>query len=180
MSINNVQSTITISNQLQLNAAQLDMRLAPNEGIIGTIGGMALWSSYQQLQTNISVNASQFKNLANTPVLMISAPGASSIISIDDVMIYTTYLGVDYTSGSNVVLQYGNAPYSAINIASSSLAALLFTGISEDSVLRVSGNMTNYLPAPYNQPIYLTVTGVDYLDGNSIFSLTIRYKVYTP
>lgn len=180
MSINNVISNISLSNQLQLTSGALDTRLAANGGLLGSTDGLLMSQDYQQYLGGLSVPAAQFKDLLANPAPIIDPPGAGKMISIVRGQIFCQWNGIGYTNGSSVALQYGNGAYAANLLCGGPMASLLFTSISEDSIISFNGTLSNGVSPPLNTGVFLVVNGVNFSNGDANFRFHIWYKVYTP
>ena len=180
MSINNVISNISLSNQLQLSSGQLDTRLASDAGLDASASGLIVSPSYQQLKHSLHVTSSQFKNLVGTRVQVIAAPAAGQIITVDNMENFCDYGTAQYTVGGNLILQYGDVSYDANLAATAPIANTVFNAVAADAMVRVAGTMTNLLAPPYATGVYMAVQVNDFQTGDGDFYVTVWYKVYAP
>ena len=57
----------------------------------------------------VTLTAAQVQALVTTPITVVEAPGAGMIVSILSATCYIDYNSVAYTTGADIILEYGTA-----------------------------------------------------------------------
>lgn len=180
MSILNIDSTITLSNQLQLTNGQLDARLSANQGLLGSASGLIVDPSYQAAIISAHITSAQFKSLVGTRQIIIPAPDTGKMITIDRMEIRIAYGTTQYTDGGNLALQYGDTAYNGNNLCALPIANTVINAATSSGMIRDAGTITNLLAPPTATGVYLVVNTTDFSSGDSDFYITVWYKIYTP
>ena len=177
MAINNVISNISLSNQLQLTNGSLDTRVASNAGLDATGSGLQINANYLQSKV-VHVTSAQFKDLAANPVIMTSGAGLDYVVAVTGLEIECNFNTTPYSNGSNLSLMYGRLAYSADDLATQEVDPAVITNINADTIVNVLAPTTPLVFAPFNQPIYIRVSGADFTAGDSDFYFRIWYVTY--
>lgn len=128
----------------------------------------------------VSLTPTQIKALYDTPIQLVAAPGALSMIVIDSINYDFTYFTTQYTAGGSLAAQYGNAVHGAGPAASTSIAAATLNALVANTELSQSGVTLNVAKSSVNNvAVYLSNATANFASGDSPITLTVRYHVVT-
>jgi hypothetical protein len=134
-------------------------------------------------QATVTLSAAQIKALYDTPVQLVAAQGAGTLIIIDSILWDIAFVTTQYTAGGVLAAQYGNAAHGAGPVASGTLAAASLNGVAANGFLSnggVAGTLSVTKTASQNVAVYLSNQTGDFTTGDSIATLYVRYRVVTP
>lgn len=138
-------------------------------------------STIEYLKSTVTLSSANLKAMYATPVLMIPAQGAHTIIVIHDVFYELVFTTPVYTGGNSgiIVLQYGNAAHAAgPNYANQSGTLLNFAASNYVNVgLEINNNLTGAISGIINTAIYASNTTSAYATGNSLVNCTMFYSI---
>ena len=115
----------------------------------------------------VTLTAAQIQALVTTPITLIEAPGTGMITSILSATAYIDYNSVAYTTGADLLLEYGTA------------TIVTFDGIlalTADSVMVASPAGTATIAAASNAAVVITADDVPG-DGNSPVTVSAVYTL---
>lgn len=127
----------------------------------------------------VSLTATQFKGMYATPVKVIDAAGANTVIVVDSVVLNLTYGTTQYTGGGAVGLQYGSTAHLAGVAASSTEAAADFNAVTADTLFRIDGGLSTGadLGTATNADVYISNDTAAFTAGDSDLKCWVWYKV---
>jgi hypothetical protein len=164
-----------------------------NTGVL-TIGSSAITTSkinnnavtFAKLATSVlqsatvTLTAAQIQALYDTPVLLVAAQGAGTMVVIDSINWDITFVSAQYTAGGAIQAQYGNTVHGAGPAASGSIAAATLNAVAASTELSQGGTaLVVAKTAASNVAVYLSNATADFATGDSTASLTVRYHVVT-
>ncbi len=115
----------------------------------------------------VTLTSAQVQALVGTPVRLVDPPGAGMIISILSATAYIDYNSVAYTTGADIILQYGTAD------------VVLFDGIlalTADTVMVASPSGSVAVGSAVNAAVDVTADGVPGA-GNSPVTVSVVYTL---
>jgi hypothetical protein len=131
----------------------------------------------------VALTAAQIKALYDTPVQLIAAPGAGTLIIVESVLWDIAYSTAQYTAGGALAAQYGNTVHGAGPAASGSLAAASLNAVAANGFLSmsgISGSLSVTSAASLNTAVFLSNATADFATGASTANLYVRYRIVTP
>jgi len=134
----------------------------------------------EYLKSTVTLSSANLKNMYATPVLMIPAQGAHTIIVIHDVFYELVFTTPAYTGGNSgqIVLQYGNAAHGAgPNTANYSGTLLIVTSNYINVGLEINLNLSGAISGMINTGIYASNITSAYATGNSLVNCTMFYSI---
>lgn len=138
-------------------------------------------STIEYLKSTVTLSSANLKAMYASPVLMIPAQGARTIVVIHDVFYELIYTAPVYTGGNSgiITLQYGNAAHAAgPNIANYSGGILNFvTSNYINTGLELNLNLSGAISGMINTAIYASNTTAAYATGNSLVNCTLFYSI---
>lgn len=150
--------------------------------INGSIGADSGIGSINVLQyAKVSITAAQFNGMYAAPVLLVAAPGANKLISIQRMDLVMTFVSADYAAGGVVAAQYDSTAHGAgVNASTSEAAADFFAAASTTFQFGgISGNTVGALPfsTTVNKGIYLSNLTQAFTTGDSTWVAHVFYHV---
>lgn len=125
----------------------------------------------------ISISAAQFNGMFATPVQLIAAQGANTLIVLDKVDLLLTYNSAAYAAGGVVAVQYANTANGAGVIASTTHAAADFQVTASTGFGFNMGVVGQTFSTCVNQGLFISnITGA-FTTGNSAMVAHVWYKV---
>ena len=128
-----------------------------------------------EYQISGTLSSAQILALNGTPVVVIVAPGAGKIISIDEFTAELVFNTIAYTGGGTVGVTYLGGFQTGLSCGVNLIIATQ-TEICQSSA-------STFVPAVataiVNQSVALAVTGPPFAAGNSPLSYWIKYHVLT-
>ncbi len=115
----------------------------------------------------VTLTSTQVQNLVGTPIRLVDPPGAGMIISILSATAYIDYNSVAYTTGADIILQYGTAD------------VVLFDGIlalTADTVMVASQAGSVAVGSAVNAAVDVTADGIPGA-GNSPVTVSVVYTL---
>ncbi len=137
-------------------------------------------STIEYLKSTVTLSSANLKAMYATPVLMIPAQGAHTIIVIHDVFYELVFTTPAYTGGNSgqIVLQYGNAAHAAgPNYANYSGTLLIVTSNYINVGLEINNNLSGAISGMINTAIYASNITSAYAAGNSVVNCTMFYSI---
>ena len=113
----------------------------------------------------VTLTSAQVQDLVSTPITLVPAPGAGWIVSILSATCYIDYNSVAYTTGADILLEYGTA------------TIVTFDGVlalTADSVMVASPSGSTAVAGASNAPVLITADGVPGA-GNSPVTVSVAY-----
>ncbi len=132
----------------------------------------------EYLKSTVVLSSANIKAMYATPVLLIPAQGAHTIIAVHDVFLELVYVAPTYAPGDpngSVFIQYGNTPHAAGPLAS------VVNSIVNNTASRTSVGLAQSIiasPATYiNTGIYISNQSAAYITGNGTINCTLFYSI---
>ena len=190
MSINNIVSEIILDQSLSIGANVAgDLGVACTSGVAYSASGVSLDISYMQ-KSVVNLTAADILALAETPFEIVAAPASSTaIIYIDKILIESTPVTTAYSVGSALLFQYTNGPSGGSRCAAYSISSMNFIAITgstsagyvdcSGAILDPTASTPDYAYAAdiQQQPVCLTVSGLDFTLGDATITVTAWYRV---
>lgn len=133
------------------------------------------------LFASVPITAAQFNGMYAAPMLLVAAPGANKLISIEKIDLIMTYGSAAFASGGVVGFQYGNTVHGAGPLATNTEAAADFFATASNAFqfIAVSGNTVGALPLSTcaNAGLYLSNLTGAFTTGDSTFVAKIYYRL---
>ncbi len=124
----------------------------------------------------VPITASQFNNMVGTPIPLVTAGGANTLVILDKMFIAMTYNSSPYAAGGPVSVQWANTGSGLGVIASTTIAAAAFQ-VTASTGWTFNGGV---VPATYttcvNQGLYLSNITTSFSTGNSPMIAHVWYK----
>lgn len=115
----------------------------------------------------VTLTSAQVQALVTTPITLVPAPGAGMIVSILSATCYLDYNSVAYTTGADILIEYGTA------------TVVTFDGVlalTADSVMVASQSGSAVVASFSNAPVLITADDVP-ADGNSPVTVSVVYTL---
>lgn len=138
-------------------------------------------SPVEYIKSTVILSSANIKAMYATPVVIIPAQGAHTIIAIHDVFYEFVYTAPAYTGGDGgggFVLQYGNTIHGgSANVAIFAPGLLSNTqnmlAQSNEPNLNLVGSISSII----NTAIYASNTTLPYITGNGLVNITLYYSI---
>jgi hypothetical protein len=129
----------------------------------------------------VPMTAANFKALYDTPLLMVAAGGANTLIVLKRAVIAMTFVSANYAAGGVVGFQYDSTVHGAGVAASNTEAAADFFAAASTAFqfVGVSGNTVAISPftTSVNKGLYLSNLTQDFTTGDSTFVVHLWYSI---
>lgn len=155
-----VASEITLGNGLAFSSTTLKV---PDTNLI---------------YASVAISASEFNGMYAAPKLLIAAPGANKLISIDKADLLMTYGTAAFASGGVVALQYDSTVHGAGVLNSTTWAASsFFATVSTGWLFGASSTVAQTFSTCVNKGVYLSNLTGAFTTGDSTFVAHIWYRI---
>lgn len=126
----------------------------------------------------VPISAAQFNGMYAAPMLLLAAPGANKLISVDKIDLLMTFVSADYAAGGVVAAQYDNTVHGAGVLASTTWAAAsFFVGVSTGFLFGASSSVAQTFSTCVNKGLYLSNLTQPFTTGDSTFVAHIWYRI---
>ena len=159
---------------MQRSISTLEQHKHTGNDSLQTDPSQQLNAQYYGLYAKVTVTSTQIKALHTSPVTLIPAKGANSIIIVDGIAAKLIYNTAAYTGSNPIAFTYTNASGTAVTAAMGST----FLNGSSTSYDFVRGIITEFSPTA-NAPIVASVASANPAAGNSTLIFVINYRVVT-
>lgn len=137
-------------------------------------------SSLVEYSTVTALTTAQIKAMYTTPVQLVAAQGANTLIILDSYVIDQHFLTAQYTGGGLITAQYGNTTHAggviaSTGIAAASLNALTAQGALTDTAIPSGGLNT----AVANTGLFLSNATAVFATGAGAATVYTYYRVLT-
>ncbi len=154
----------------------------PVAGSSGTIN-TSVWGNNSLIQsvTTTTLTNAQLLGMYATPVLLIPAQGAGTMILLDKMVVDYHYLTASTASGGAIQAQYGATVDGAGPAASASIAAATLNGFAGNAIMTVGSVAVSQLDAAVeNVGIYLSNATGAFTTGAGSAIVYSYYRVISP
>lgn len=168
--------TANIDN-LAVTTAKID-NLAVTTGKIANNAVTSAKVALNLLQhTRVAVNNAAFLDMSATPIEIIPAAGANTIILVEEIALRYLYAVAQSTAGGAVGVQYGNTAALAGQAASNTVAAATINAAVASSSYYLFGALNGAAAAQTNAGIFLSNTVANFATAGGSLVLDVWYKV---
>lgn len=133
------------------------------------------------LFASVPITAAQFNGAYAAPFVLVAAPGANKMISVEKMELVMTYVSANYAAGGVVFAQYDSTANGAgVKATNTEAAADFFAAASSTfQFLGTSGNTVGVLPftTTVNKGLYLSNATQAFTTGDSTWVAKIYYRV---
>jgi hypothetical protein len=133
------------------------------------------------LFASVALTAAQFKGMYAAPVVLVAAPGANKLISVESMELIMTFGSADYAAGGVVFAQYDSTADGAGVAATNTEAAADFFAAASTTFqfIGVSGNTVGALPfsTTVNKGLYLSNATQAFTTGDSTWVVKVYYRI---
>jgi hypothetical protein len=155
----------------------------PTDGSSGTIT-TGVWlnnGSLVEYSTTTTINNAALLAMYDTPVQLVPAQGAGSLILVDKVVIDYHYSTASTAAGGAIAAQYDSTVHGGGVAASQTVAAATLNGFSANAVMTAgSVQIAQADTAVYNKGIYLSNASADFTTGAGSLVVYTYYRVLSP
>jgi NAD/NADP transhydrogenase alpha subunit len=131
--------------------------------------------------TATTISNAQLLALYDTPVNLVPAQGAGSLILVDKVVVDYHFLTAQTTAGGAIAAQYDSTVHGAGVAATATIAAATLNGFAANAVMSVGSVAVSQADtAVYNKGIYLSNATADFATGAGSLVVYTYYRVLTP
>lgn len=124
----------------------------------------------------VPISAAEFNGMYAAPVELVSAPGADTLLVLDQVQLAMTYGAANYAAGGVAAVQYDSTANGAGVIASSTLAAATFQAAASTTFTFNPGVVALPFATTVNKGLYLSnITGA-FTTGDSDMVAHVWYR----
>ena len=142
--------------------------------------GVGAWYGFGMIQngfqTQVSLSSAQILALHATPVTLVPAAGAGTVIIVDRVILKMVRTSTQYDSGGAVELRYTNASGAKVT---ADISASLVTGTAGTAYSSVAGVTTELTPVA-NSPIVIDNATAAFTTGTGTGVATVQFRIVTP
>ena len=125
----------------------------------------------------VPITATAFNGMYATPVALVAAGGANTLLVLDKVQLLMTYGSAAYAAGGVAAVQYDSTANGAGVIASSTLAAATFQPTASTGWNFNAGVVAETFSTCVNKGLFLSnITGA-FTTGNSAMVAHVWYKI---
>ncbi len=127
------------------------------------------------LFAQVSLTAAQFNGMYATPVQLVAAAGANTMIIVDSIAIQMTYVSANYAAGGVVAAQYDNTANGAgVHASTDEAAADYFAAASTVFKLNPGAVLAPFTTCA-NKGIFLSNQTQAFTTGDSTFRVKVYY-----
>ena len=168
------------SNIAQARAMSGDATLS-NTGVL-TLANNAVTSAKtaKNLLQYVAVplTAAQFKALYDTPIQLVAAGGANTLIVVERAVLAMTFVSAQYTAGGAVALQYDSTVHGAGVLASATIAAATINADAASASNMMQGVLADGpFSTTVNKGLYISNDTADFATGDSTFVVHAWYRI---
>lgn len=178
-----VQANAVIPSEIALTSGQMLVGNGSNVGAGVAMSGDATMDNAGVVTLNsrllrsatVTITSPQLLALFTTPITIVAAQGANTVIQIAETVIQYVYNSVVYTinGSTNLTLNYTNAAGAAI---STTLATTGLIDQASNQVRILKNSTTNVTPVA-NSPVVLSLATANPTLGNGTLVVTVLYRV---
>jgi len=126
----------------------------------------------------VPISAAEFNGMYAAPKLLVAAPGANKLISLDKLDLLMTFVSADYAAGGVVAAQYDSTVHGAGVLASTTWAAAsFFVGVSTGFLFGASSSVAQTFSTCVNKGVYLSNLTQAFTTGDSTFVAHVWYRI---
>jgi hypothetical protein len=126
-------------------------------------------------QRSVTLTPTQVKALFTTPIVLITAPGAGVIITVDRIVFASTFVAAAYTGANALEFRYTDASGAKVT---ADIAAATLNFASGTQYSTVAGVTTEFVPVA-NAAIVVCVPIANPAVGDSPVVITVEYNERT-
>lgn len=124
----------------------------------------------------VAISAAAFNGMYATPIQLVAAGGANTLVVLQQLQLVMTYVGAAYAAGGVAAVQYANTANGAGIIASSTLAAATLHATASATFTMNPGIVALPFATTANQGLFLSnITGA-FTTGDSTIVAHVWYR----
>jgi hypothetical protein len=128
-------------------------------------------------QIVVRITAAQFQGMYATPILLVPAPPANTLIKVNNLALAMTFVTTQYAAGGAVAAQYEATVHGGGVLATTTLAAATVNGLAASTVENLAGASSVVYAAAVGQPVYLSNQTAAFTTGDGTWVATINYSI---
>jgi hypothetical protein len=159
------------------NAALVSGNIPQASGTAGLMVDSGVAANALRKFAQVALTAAQFNGMYATPVLLVAAPGANSMIVVESIELVMTYVSANYAAGGVVAAQYDSTANGAGVIASTTEAAADFFAAASTVFKMKGGLVLSPFTTCANKGLYLSNITQAFTTGDSTWIVKVFYHV---
>lgn len=125
----------------------------------------------------VPITAAAFNGMYATPIQLVAAGGANTLLVLDQLQLVMTYGSANYAAGGVAAVQYDSTANGAGVIASTTLAAATFQAAASTTFTMNAGVVALPFTTTVNKGLYLSNITAAFTTGDSDMVANIWYRV---
>jgi hypothetical protein len=125
----------------------------------------------------VLVTSAQIKTMYDTPVVIIPAPSATSIIMLSRIVGVYLFGTAQYTAGGAIGLEAGAVAHGAGPARSTTLAAATFNGYAASNTFELTPDNTDTVANLIGLGVYLSNATADFATGDGTLYMDVNYWI---
>lgn len=168
--------TANINNLAVTTAKLADLAVTTGKLALNAVGSAQLAATALQYAA-VPITAAAFNGMYATPIQLIAAAGANTLLVLDQIRLVMTYNSAAYAAGGTAAVQYDSTINGAGVIASTTLANTLFQATASNTFTAGHGVVAAPFTTSVNKGLYLSNITAAYTTGNSAMVAHCWYKI---
>lgn len=152
-------------------------------------GALPIWSSLAPTTVTVTLTADEIKALHATPISLIDAQGAGTVVAVTNCWVKLNYIAPAYTAGGTIQLAYDSVagagsttPGTGASIIITAIASNTFVSQAANAIMgTINGGQALILPGTQpieNTRILITNPSVtEFATGNGTITIYVTYQV---
>lgn len=126
--------------------------------------------------TTVAISAAAFNGMYATPVQLVAAGGANTLLVLDQLQLVMTYGSANYAAGGVAAVQYDSTANGAGVIASTTLSAATFQAAASSTFTMNPGVVVLPFTTTVNKGLYLSNITAAFTTGDSPMVAHVWYR----